>query len=340
MEKIALIYVLLFFGGAFAILTVFLIFHFYDMQIHYQPYGVTFDGKSTFSDNGVTAVISRAANESQYITIYGLTNPSSTLLTDLVDENGRKVQSNNKIFGIVRYPDASEQNASSTFLMTVNEKGPGSFSGYLVATGPEQSNVSIPVAVATRPIIAESIILVIIGVMISVCVWEIIRYLRSLEKENNKPELEEKVGVAKAEARNANENALEAFIQSQLIEIKATTSKLSCSEIGDLKRLRPTIDENLREAAIKDAEASILQEKLAEDEAALIKYETRNKSPLKSAGRIAFIELAPSLFGIFIAMFSVFNDQAVIGAVVATPLLVTQLVGLGLATGSLKELID
>jgi hypothetical protein len=39
-------------------------------------------------------------------------------------------------------------------------------------------------------------------------------------------------------------------------------------------------------------------------------------------------------------MFAILNDQLVIGASVLAPLAIAKLIGIGLATGSLKQLLD
>ncbi len=273
----SLMLVLLIFGGITLILTDFLIFHFYDIQIHHQLYTVTFDGKSTFSDNGLTALVSRAANDSQCVSIYGIANPNSTILTDLVDESGRKIQSKDKIFEIIKHNETSKQNTTTAIFMSVTGKGSGSFNGYIIVTSQDQSNVSIPVTVATPPIIGESIILVIIGIMISVCIWEIILYERNLQKESSEPELESKVGITKTEAKKANEKVLKAIARLE-------TSNLTF--VAKQKALRPIIDYYSLKATIKETEAASLQKQLAENQVALIKYQARNKSPLKSVGRV------------------------------------------------------
>ena len=70
------------------------------------------------------------------------------------------------------------------------------------------------------------------------------------------------------------------------------------------------VAENIAEAYFKLAEtknvkAQTLQNQIAQNEVHVRKRQNKNSAPLKSAGRIALMELAPTFFGIFIAMFAV-----------------------------------
>ena len=337
MNKVALHHILLIFGGAAAILTIFLIFHFYDMQVSKQPYAISFDGRSTFRDGEFTALKTSFPNGSQYVSLYGI-SPNSTFLTELVDETGKKIDFN-KVSRIL-VNGASKGNTSGIALISINNTGPGSFNGYIIAKKGGTGIFSIPITIATRPLFWESIILVIIGVCISVCIWEIILHYRDSQKASENTNLEPLVVSKRANANKARKIAFRYLGDVQEIKYLSTHGIVQPRDLA-----KTPVAENIAEAYFKIAEAKnvkaqTLQNQIAQNEVHVRKRQNKNSAPLKSAGRIALIELAPTFFGIFIAMFAVLNEQIVVDTAVLSSLLVAKLIGIGLATGSLKQLID
>lgn len=340
LEKRALKWILLTFGGTAIILTISLVIDYSKILGTNQTYSVTFDGKPFFSDEGVTSLL-YIYNMSQYANIYGVPNSSLVTLTDLVSDSGIKIQMNNKTFEILSHGKVFNSNDSITIRFFINNSGPGAFNGYILLGGKETSLISIPMTASTSPLIAESIILIIIGVTISVCLWELIIYERNLRKKKTKQPLKEKAAAKKEESMKANRRASKCLARMEEIKNLQNQNLLGLHEFTMRKEaLTPIMEHSTQQAAINESESSALELKIAEAEKDLLKYNERNESAPKSAGRIALIEVAPSFFAIFIAMFAVLGDQSTLSAVLFSPLAVAKLVGLGLATGSLKELVD
>jgi hypothetical protein len=337
LKKTALYTILSIFGGTALLLVILLLIDLNTIQNSEQTYLVSFDGKPTFRDGGFSALKTTLPNGSQYVSVYGI-DTNVTFSTELVDEAGKNIVPNNMKLTLLNGTSNDSQFQAS--IIPLNKLGPGSYNGYVIAIKGNQEIISIPITVATKPLIWESIILVIIGVCISVCIWEVILQFRDSKKEDENKKLEQKSMATKKEVSKVTKLALK--YSTEVEELKYLSSE---GVVQPLDLVRAPIAKHSADYLDKDAEAKIdkaqvLQKQIAQNNTKLSKRRKKNSEPVRSAGRIALMELAPSLFGIFIAMFAVLNEQIVVGTAVLSSLLVAKLIGLGLVTGSLKQLFD
>jgi len=108
-----------------------------------QLYSVTLDGKTIHSDQGLTSLVFRAINGSQYVEVYGIVNQTPISFTRLVDD-GRNVITTDKSFKI-------KSNSPSTLIeVSINNKGPGLFEGWLVTKDKNNATISIPLKQPSR----------------------------------------------------------------------------------------------------------------------------------------------------------------------------------------------
>ena len=225
-------------------------------------------------------------------------------------------------------------------LNTINRTGPGSFSGYIIAKKGDKDIISIPVTFSSEPLFWEPIILVIIGVCISVCIWEIILQYRDSQKESDTKKKEQSSIKARRAASKAKKVALKYSTEVKELDYLASEGLVQPFDLVRAPIAKHTADFLSKDAEAKNEKALILQGQIEKNEVSLNKRQKKNKAPVQSAVRIALLELVPSLFGIFIAMFAVLNQEIVVGTTVLSSLLVAKLIGIGLATGSLKQLVD
>jgi hypothetical protein len=263
--------------------------------------------------------------------LYGI-DQNSTLLTELVDESGKKIGSRTLSHILI--------DGNSTFQISIHNVGAGSFSGYIIAKKADKGFISIPLTLATRPLIEEAIILVTIGVCISVCVWEIILQYRDSQKEHENLNIQSTIADKRKKINDIISIALLKLIRVQETKYLASHGIVQPKDLDRIPVDEHAADYYLKDADTKRIKSQILQEQLAQNAKHVQKRKDKNNAPIKSAVRAALLELAPLLFGIFIAMFAILNDQLVIGASVLAPLAIAKLIGIGLATGSLKQLID
>jgi hypothetical protein len=336
-EKKGLYTIISIFGGVALLLTILLLIDFNTIQNSVQTYVVSFDGKPIFRDGGFSVMKITLPNRSQYVSVYGI-DTNLTFSTELVDESGNSIVPNNmKIILQNERPNDSQFQAS---IIPLSKLGPGSYNGYIIALKGNQEIISIPITVATAPLVWESIILVIIGVCISVCIWEIFLQLRDSKKEDENKKLEKKSMATKKEASKVAKVSLKYATEVEELNYLSSEGVVRPLDFVRGPIARYSADYLAKDAEAKIHEAQVLEKQIAQNNAKLSKRRKRNTEPVKSAGRMALMELAPTLFGIFIAMFALLNEQIVVGTAVLSSLLVAKLIGLGLVTGSLKQLFD
>jgi hypothetical protein len=115
---------------------------------------------------------------------------------------------------------------------------------------------------------------------------------------------------------------------------------LPANDIRRTKIMEPAINYFSSKLSSLKSEQISIQPQIIRTDIELNKYVKRNKSGIKSAGRVFIIALAPTLLRIFIALLTILNDPLVTEVIVLDPVAIIRLIGLGLATGSLKQLVD
>lgn len=244
---------------------------------------MTFGGDLTFTDDSKSTwlIDNREDNHEKLLKVHWTGSPSEGTIgpqlksSELVDQSGKKLDSNN-----VKFNDNPELTVD--FIHGWNEIKVsledyslplGTFSGNIIVDG--SASDSIPLIVSTQPLVIYAIALVVIGALLSVCVWEIIRYYKNKILNNEKPKVHEILGT------DNNQTTME--LTRQLV---------------------------------------------------------RNSSPHITIPKILLIELLSVLLGIAVALFGVLYNESVTSVQILGTYEVIVLVGIGLATGSLKELVD
>lgn len=284
-SRMMLRYIFLIFGLAALILAVVLAFLYSQYIISPQKdFFVTFGGDLTFTDeSGSTWLIdNRESNHEKLLIVYWSGNetkgnvPSQTIKSsELVDQNQKSLDSSNINFNgfSVLIANLTHGRNEITISLADGSLSLGSFSGNIILDG--SISDSIPITISTKPLVKYDIMLVVIGALISVCMWEIIRFYKNkiLSKNNTQ--------VASLSGNALNVLAVE--------------------------RTRNLI---------------------------------RNASPSVTIPKIVLIELFSILLGIAVALFGVLYNESVIGVLILGAYEVMVLIGIGLAAGSLKELVD
>jgi hypothetical protein len=144
-----------------------------------KTYSLTFDGDSTFNDGPITLLIDNSAGHStKVLSIYGLqlhskVKVSSTYLSSSIERvQGEITFDKESVFDL---PDVTKLPLVINVSVDNIEKG-GIFQGRMILE--EGLTVySIPITVSTEPLVTGAILLVNIGVVLSLAIWEAIKLL-------------------------------------------------------------------------------------------------------------------------------------------------------------------
>ena len=284
-SRMMLRYIFLIFGSAALILTVVLAFLYSQYLMSPQKdYFVTFGGDLTFTDeSGSTWLIdNREANHEKLLVVYWSGNEtqgnvSSQIIksSELVDQNQKRLDSSNLKFNSFSVLIANLTHGRNEITVSISDGSLslGSFTGNIILDG--NISDSIPITISTKPLVIYAIILVVIGALISVCMWEIIRFYKNKILSKND------------------------------------------------SQVRSLLGNNLSPLAVERTRHLI-----------------RNSSPRVTIPKIVLIELFSILLGIAVALFGVLYKESVTGVLVLGAYEVMVLIGIGLAAGSLKELVD
>ena len=205
----------------------------------------------------------------------------------MVDNNGKEITTTDNLFKIIGNPN------STLIEISPSNKGPGLFEGWLVTKNNDTTTTSIPLTVATKPLLVDSILLVIIGVGVSICLWEIVMHVvngRKKEKKKNLSSLisgvQNEVNKAKKVVNNANQKLQTLHDLSN--ELTANQRLYYADDIKKIKTdiIQPTTDYFSSKIKSLQLEQFAIQPQIIRTEIQLSKYEKRNKSPIKSAGSI------------------------------------------------------
>lgn len=259
-----------------------------------KSYYITFGGELIFIDERKSTwlIDNREESNEKMLRIYwagngGQGNVSQQVVksSELVDSSGKKLDSNNIKFNGVPVLATSFTHGWNEIGVTLNNYSllPGSFQGSILVNG--NTSDSIPLTISTKTLLLYSIMLVIVGALISVCIWEVIRYYRTKAKYPENTKLQGLLGTP---------NVVDAHIKAQMT-------------INEIELAREFI---------------------------------RNSNPGVTLPKLAIMEVFTTLLGIAFALFGILYNENVTGVYELGWYQVATLLGIGLATGSLKELVE
>ena len=276
--------IFLIFGGFALILVIILtVAYLHYLSSPQKNFYITFGGDLTFTDDSKSTwlIDNREDNHVKLLQVHWTGNTTEGITvpeiksSDLVDQSGKKLDSDS-----VEFNDSPVLTGNFTHgwneinvSLKDNSLSLGIFSGNIIVDG--SISDSIPIIISTKPLVIYAIALVGIGSLLSVCVWEIIRYYKNKILNKEKPKVQGILGT----------------------DMNQTTMELTRQLI-------------------------------------------RNSSPRVTIPKILLIELLSVLLGIAIALFGVLYNESVTSVQVLGTYEVIVLIGIGLATGSLKELVD
>lgn len=291
-SRLMLLLIFLFFGSSAAILSLF-VAYFYTEYLHFpqKDFSINFGEDLTYTDESQSTWIvdNRGGNHEKLFSVYwnaknsqGSTPLQTIKSSDLVDQSGKNLDSSNLKFNGSSVLTANFTHGWNKIYITLEDSSLklGSFGGNLLLDG--NTIDTIPITISTKPLVIYGIILVIIGALLSVCIWEVVRHFKNIILNN-----------------------------------------------------MPTNGPKGRHLAMAEIDFTI---QLARVE--LSKQLIRNSKPSVVIPKLFLIELISAILGIVIALFGVLYNETVFSFLTLGLFEVVTLVGIGLATGSLKELVD
>jgi hypothetical protein len=199
-----------------------------------KPFNIMFGDELTFTNEGkFTWLIDNRANEMEkIIRVYFVGNAEQTNASyqvrssEFVDLSGKKLDSSNIKFN--GYPSSTVNFTEgwNEIGVALNDSSlsPGVFQGRILVSG--NTSETIPMTISTEPLLVFGTLLVIIGALVSVCIWEVVRFYMNKFKNVNIVNLEGMVGL-----HNVNQNVLTAEIAQQQIELSRHKARNSNPKI-------------------------------------------------------------------------------------------------------------
>jgi hypothetical protein len=179
------------FGGAALILTTVLVGNYlYYLSSPQKPFFIDFAGDISFNNGNSTWLIDNQGDRNtKRISVYRVGTvlspnllPEVVRASELFDLTGKNLDSRNIGLNGTPVLMANFSNGRNIIDVTLNDSSlfPSSFDGRILVSGgtPE----SVPITISTKPLLFESILLVVIGALTSVCIWEVIRYFKTKTK--------------------------------------------------------------------------------------------------------------------------------------------------------------
>jgi hypothetical protein len=266
-------------------------------------YDINFNGEKTFKNDELTA-IENNTNNAGFVSIYGLNSTQNYLIlpTYLTDKQGNKVELIKDDFKLISNGDPIVLKISPA------SNASGSYDGWVLVRTHKSLLSSFPITAETRPLTMVATLWVLVGIFVSLTLWELIKYVRRKEAECKKKALQKE-----AEESIAQVTRLRTFVN------------LGGRADYDVDRLNAVAFEKLQESALWGQIADGLEKRW---------------SKWKSFVKIIILEFGSIAFGIAIGFLGIYNNANVTNPLVIGIQEVLVLVGLGLGIGSLKEFVD
>jgi hypothetical protein len=297
---------------------------------HPQNYIITFDGDVVFRDDNLSIIVNnQKQNQTKLLDIYGLLdNEYYIFSSSLVNKEERLIESSKIKFDneIVHPLGTIFENQWKTVSVTVEIDAlkPGSYEGLFIIGG--ELLYSIPVTLETPALIESAIILILVGVSLSVAMWEAIKHFKK--------------SVDTMEATVLRDEAAQLFG-------KAEETRKRLTKLNDLRKTRvltgaenSVLGEVTTQWPTIQSKAQVTQLAAANATNRIERRRARASKGLSVAARIGVIELASAGIGITIALIAMINNDFLNGLRVINVIDAVILIGIGLGIGSLKEFID
>lgn len=144
-----------------------------------KGYSLSFggNGDTTFENSNFMVTVDNHNERSKVLHIHGLSNTpflANISSTYLSDQNGRISENVTFDGNSPKLTNLKIDRSTHPLNVVVNIQQGGIFQGRLIL---ETANVtySIPIVVTTKPLIVGGILIVIVGILLSITIWEIIK---------------------------------------------------------------------------------------------------------------------------------------------------------------------
>jgi hypothetical protein len=271
-----------------------------------KVYNVNFNGATTFKNDELTVIVQNNPNNTDIVSIYGLNDPQnySIFPTYLTDKKGNEVDLKNGDFKLI-------SNADPVLLkISLSSNASGSYDGWVLVRSQKSLLSSFPITAETQPLIMIATLWVLVGIFVSLTLWELIKYVKRKEAECNKKKLEQKADEYIVEATRLHSMPSTRGIRVNYFEID---------------RVEALAFETLQESALWGQIAAGFENRW---------------SKWKSFVKILILEFGSISFGIAIGFLGIYNNASVTNMLVIGVQEIAILLGLGLGIGSLKEFVD
>jgi hypothetical protein len=318
------------------------------LPVNFKDFSLTFNGDLVFKDAGIASIIDNSNS-----TIYGLENTAGPKISpsDLASRIGPVIES--KDVNVTRLSNFSGSNMSDSlkysFRIHSNHLSPGSYRGLLVISGKETP--AIPISVDTPPDVLRALGWIVVGILVAIVIWEVIKYIKKNNDELLKYSLIDDSGkeLETAEynwaksldyASKAQDSIVDLKIFEDHIEDQAVLNTNRNNIINEMRLNQQVAESFRRKEAIARISAESKMQSASIRAAKVQEYRIRRSRPLSLAAKIALIELTSAVIGIVVALIALFNNDYVAGLRVIDIQAAIVLFGLGLGIGSSKEIVD
>lgn len=340
------------------ILILSVLFYVYDGMIFDKNlYVISFAGNPTFDDDTLSGIADNTnttlnnTNTNRIVTIYGLNNVInmsvySSHLTN-IDAN-TIIPVGASLVNMSQTEKTKSGNASQIrFNIDTKDVKRGSFDGLLSIQG---GLYSIPIRLATETMLIQSVIITFVGILISIILWELIKFMKKNNAEQERQNLFDKSRRALSKANHYlhvfNRNEVE--LRSLSYQVEALARGLNDAQTrADFESMairKNNLEKNSARFKSMETSARAASEVYNQQAATMAEkvesYNIRNLHRRTTYGKIIITEIGSALFGISVAVFGLLTNDYVLGLRYIGPIELVVLIGLGLGIGSLKEIVD
>ena len=274
-----------------------------DQDDKLKEYEINFNGEINFKNDELTAIVNNT-NNGGFISIYGLNRSQSYFIhpTYLAGQKGNELILQGDDFKVI-------SNAEPIVLkISPSSEKSGSYDGWVLIRTDKSLLTSISITAETEPLMLLATLWVLVGIFLSLTLWELIKYFKRKEAESKKKALQEEANT----------------LTTQVTDLRvAGAPDISAQYYIDI--LNTDVFQKLQESAIWGEIASNLSSRW---------------SKWKSFFRIIILEFGTIAFGIAVGLLGIYSNASVTNLLSIGVHEILILLGLGLGIGSLKELID